>query len=197
MSALKQDFFNRDTLTVAKELLGKKLVRRFEGHILSGLIIETEAYLGSKDSASHAFKGRTGRNKNMFGPAGRAYVYFVYGMHYMLNIVTEAEGAPCAVLIRAIQPLDGLKRMEVLRRKSGRDLTNGPGKLCRAMAVDKSLNGWDLTCGDKLWLENYRPKPSAYICAGPRIGIDYARVEDRQAFLRFWIREEFLKEAQS
>jgi DNA-3-methyladenine glycosylase len=192
MMALKLDFFNRNTLTVAKELLGKKLVRRFEGRTLSGLIAETEAYLGGDDSASHAFRGRTARNSILFGPAGRAYIYFVYGMHYMLNIVTEAEGVPCAVLLRAIKPLDGIELMETLRRKRGKDLTNGPGKLCRAMAIDKSLNGWDLTCGDKLWLENHRSLPATAICAGPRIGIDFARAEDRQAFMRFWIRDDNL-----
>lgn len=185
MRILSRNFYNRDTIQVAKDLLGKKLVRRFKDRNLSGMVVETEAYLGSTDSASHAYKGQTPRNFVMFGPAGRAYVYFVYGMHYMLNIVTQEVGTPCAILIRAIEPLEGLKQMEALRKKTGKNLANGPAKLCQAMAIDKSLNGWDLTCGKTLWLEDYKTIPEAHVCVGSRIGIDYAAPKDRKANLRF------------
>jgi DNA-3-methyladenine glycosylase len=187
MCILKKDFYHRDTIEVAKELLGKKLVRRRKGRILSGMIVETEAYLSRSDSASHAFKGQTPRNTVMFGPAGRAYVYFVYGLHFMFNVVTEEKGSPGAILIRAVEPLNGLHQMEARRKKSGRDLTNGPAKLCQAMVIDKSLNGWDLTCGKTLWLEDYKAVPDTCVIRGPRIGIDYADSRDRQANLRFLV----------
>ena len=187
MAILKKNFFRRDTITVARQLLGTKLVREFNGTVLSGMITETEAYLGANDSACHAAKGRTPRNSVMFGPAGVAYVYFVYGMHFMLNIVTEPEGNPCAVLIRAMQPITGLARMEALRGKKGKDVGNGPAKLCQAMAIDKSLNGWDVTCGKRLWFDSYQEVAAASIKTGSRIGIDYAAREHREAPWRFWI----------
>ena len=186
MAILKKNFFRRDTITVARQLLGTKLVREFNGTVLSGMITETEAYLGANDSACHAAKGRTPRNSVMFGPAGVAYVYFVYGMHFMLNIVTEPEGNPCAVLIRAMQPITGLARMEALRGKKGKDVGNGPAKLCQAMAIDKSLNGWDVTRGRLLWLETHQKIMPDSITSGPRIGIAYAARKDRDAPLRFW-----------
>lgn len=189
MALLKQDFFRRSTTNVARELLGAKLVREFNGIILSGMITETEAYLGANDSACHASKGKTSRNSVMFGPAGVAYVYFVYGMHFMLNIVTEPEGNPCAVLIRAINPLTGLEQMEALRGKKGRDLSNGPAKLCQAMAVDRSLSGWNVTKGQLLWLESHKTVAAGTIKSGSRIGIDYAARKDREALLRFWIQK--------
>ena len=190
MEILKRNFFERDTLRVARELLGKKLVRRFHGHRMSGMVVETEAYLGADDSASHAFRGKTPRNQIMFGPAGIAYVYFTYGMHHLLNVVTETQGIPRAVLVRAILPLQGRSHMEALRAKHGRELTNGPAKLCQAMAIDLSLNAWDLTQGKKLWLENHSTFPEKHICIGPRIGIDYAAVRDRKAPWRFWVRKD-------
>jgi len=183
MNILKHHFYTRDTLSVAGALLGKKLVRKYRGNILSGLICETEACLGSMDSASHAFRGKTPRNAVMFGRAGRAYVYFIYGMHYMLNIVTEEEECPCAILIRAIMPLDGIEHMQRYRGRIGKDLTNGPAKLCRALAIDKSLNEWDLTAAEKLWVETRPTVPGRYIQKGPRIGIDYAKPAAR----RFWV----------
>ena len=180
MSILKHHFYAGDTLTVCGALLGKKLVRKYSGNILSGLICETEAYLGSKDSASHAFKGKTPRNSVMFGRPGRAYVYFVYGMHYLLNVVTEEEDNPCAILIRAIVPFEGIKQMQRRRGRSGKDLTDGPAKLCQALAIDKSLNGWDLTAGKRLWVEDRPSIPGRFIKKGPRIGIDYAKLADRR-----------------
>lgn len=194
MKILKHHFYDQDTLLVAQALLGKKLIRKYSGSILSGLICETEAYLGSMDSASHAFKGKTPRNTVMFGCAGKAYVYFVYGMHYLLNIVTEEEENPCAILIRAIVPLDGIKQMQRHRGRKGKDLANGPAKLCQALAVDKSLNGWDLTAGRKLWVEDRPLIPERFIKKGPRIGIDYARPADRRAARRFWVEEKYMRD---
>jgi len=186
MAFLKQNFFSRDTVTVARELLGTKLVREYNGSILSGMITETEAYLGAGDSACHSARGRTPRNSVMFGPAGVAYVYFVYGMHFMFNIVTEQAGIPCAVLIRGMKPLAGLAQMQALRGRKGSEVANGPAKLCQAMDIDKSLNGWDLTRGRLLWLESHlKIKPDS-IKSGPRIGIGYAARKDREAPLRFW-----------
>jgi len=190
MKILKRNFFERDTLLVARELLGTILVRHYNGRRMSGMVIETEAYLGADDSASHAFRGKTPRNQIMFGPAGIAYVYFTYGMHHLLNVVTEAQDNPRAVLFRAIMPLRGQRQMEALRGKRGKELANGPAKLCRAMAIDLSLNAWDLTRGKKLWLENHNTIPENFICIGPRIGIDYAASKDRDALWRFWVRKD-------
>lgn len=185
MTILIRSFFEQNTLSVARELLGKKLVRRLDGQILSGMIVETEAYIGASDTACHASKGKTPRNTVMFGKAGIAYVYFVYGMHYMLNVVTEAEDNPCAVLIRAIMPLDGCDVMEMRRKRTGKNLTDGPAKVCQAMGIDKSLNSWDLTCGEKLWLEEYQKISSDRIHRTPRIGINYAAQKDKDALRRF------------
>ncbi|HEY42411.1 MAG TPA: DNA-3-methyladenine glycosylase [Anaerolineae bacterium] len=143
---LERDFFDRPTLEVARELLGQRLVRLEEGDLrTSGLIIETEAYIGTEDLGCHARVGRTTRNHSMWGPPGHAYVYFTYGMHWMLNFVTEGEGDPAAVLIRSLVPKEGLERMR--QRRAGRDdsvLTDGPAKLCQALAIDRSLDGYDL-----------------------------------------------------
>jgi DNA-3-methyladenine glycosylase len=189
MNILARKFYHRDTLRVARELLGKKLVRRINGLDLSGMIAETEAYCGSEDSACHAHRGKTQRNSVMFGKPGYAYIYFTYGMHYMLNLVTEEEDNPCAVLIRAIEPITGVEEMESRRKRKGAHLTNGPAKLCQALSIDKSLNGWDLTCGSKLWVEDYKKITAKSIIATPRIGIDYAHKKDREALWRFLVRE--------
>jgi DNA-3-methyladenine glycosylase len=187
MNILDRKFYRRDTLQVARALLGKKLVRQINGLELSGMIVETEAYCGREDSACHAHRGKTPRNAVMFGEPGHAYVYFTYGMHYMLNLVTEAAENPSAVLIRAVLPLAGIKEMEDRRKRKGADLTNGPAKLCQALSIDKSLNGWDLTCGKELWVEDYKKIPAKSIIATPRIGIDYAQAKDRNALRRFLI----------
>ncbi len=192
MPILTRKFFNRDTLIVARELLGKKLIREKDGRILSGMIVETEAYIGSYDTACHASKGQTPRNSVMFGMSGIAYIYFVYGMHYMFNVVTESENNPCAVLIRSILPIDGQEFMEKLRNKRGKELSNGPAKLTSAMAIDKSLNGLDLTEGKMLWIEDYKTISDNKICTGPRIGIQYAALKDREAPWRFWADKESL-----
>ena len=141
-----------------------------DGRRLAGLITETEAYIGEKDLASHARAGRTPRTAVMYGAPGHAYVYFTYGNHWMLNVVTEQEGTPGAVLIRAIQPLEGAEVM--LERRHGRD-TFGPGKLCQALGIDKSLNGADLASKDSgLWIERGVQVPDSAVTLGPRVGLN-------------------------
>ena len=188
MHILNRKFYERNTLQVARALLGKKLVRQINGHKLAGMIVETEAYCGEEDSACHAHRGKTPRNAVMFGKPGYAYVYFTYGMHYMLNLVTEAEGNPCAVLVRAILPLTGVKEIEARRKRKGTELTNGPAKICQALNINKSLNGWDLTLGSKLWVENYKSIPAQSVLTLPRIGINYAKEEHRKALWRFLVK---------
>ena len=143
---LKRNFFNRDTSMVARELLGKVLVRKSQGIYTSGIIMETEAYYGIGDPASHAFRGVTPRSRLMFGTAGIAYVYLCYGVYWLLNVVTEEEGTPGAVLIRGLKPLIGIKEMK-RRRKTAevKNLASGPGKLTIALDIDGRDNGSDLT----------------------------------------------------
>ena len=171
---LTRDFFDRPTLDVARDLLGKTLVRRLGGRTLSGMIVETEAYIGPEDLACHASKGKTARTATMFGPAGVAYVYMIYGFYFCLNAVTEAEGYPAAVLIRAVEPLENIAVMRKLRKNPARDtdIASGPGKLCMAMSIDKSLNGAELG-GRELWVED-RNLACGEVSASPRIGVDYA-----------------------
>ena len=119
------------------------------------------------------------------------YVYFVYGIHFLLNVVTEEEDNPCAVLLRALVPLGGKDQMQILRKTKGKGLTDGPAKLCQAMAINKTFNCWDLTQGKKLWFEDYKTIPDRYINAGPRIGINYADPKDRQALWRFWVAKDY------
>ena len=167
---LLRSFYNRPTLTVARELIGTQLVRVLDGQKLVGLITETEAYISEKDLACHAKAGRTPRTAVMFGPPGHAYVYFTYGNHWMLNVVTEREGFPAAVLIRAIQPIEGAEIMS--RRRSGRD-TFGPGKLTQAMGITKSENGVDLTqSASSLWIEAGVQIPNSLVTKGPRVGLN-------------------------
>ncbi len=170
---LPRQFYARDTLTVARELLGARLVRDRDGHRLSGMIVETEAYLGLSDPGSHAYRGPTPRTTVMFGPPGHAYVYFIYGMHYCLNLVTEAEGVAGAVLIRALHPLEGLEEMRERRgHRPDRELTNGPAKLCQALGIRGDLNGADLCLGENLWLEWGTPVPDSEVVVGPRVGLN-------------------------
>ena len=132
MSIIPHEFYDRPTLTVARELIGSRLVRMLDGQRLAGLITETEAYIGEKDLGCHAKAGRTARTAVMYGPPGHAYIYFTYGNHWMLNVVTQREGFPAAVLLRAIQPVEGEE--VISRRRRGRD-TFGPGKLTQAMGI--------------------------------------------------------------
>ncbi|HEX9092823.1 MAG TPA: DNA-3-methyladenine glycosylase, partial [Coriobacteriia bacterium] len=185
-------FFARDTVTVARELLGKVLVSRAGETVTGGRIVETEAYLGAHDAGSHAAtKGVTKRNAVMYGPPGRAYVYFTYGNHHMLNLVTEPDGTAGAVLIRALEPLQGVD--EMLRRRAAnarggeprpmreRDLCNGPGKLAAALGVDLTFNGCELG-KDRLVVYD-APAPSEPILASGRIGLTAGHELD----LRFYL----------
>ena len=170
MNILPRDFYNRPTLTVARELIGARLVRILDGVKLVGLITETEAYISEKDLACHAKAGLTPRTAPMFGEPGHAYVYFTYGNHWMLNAVTEREGFPAAVLIRAIQPIEGVEVM--LARRSGRD-TFGPGKICQALGITKSENQAHLTgTASGLWIEAGVQVPNSRVTKGPRVGLN-------------------------
>ena len=171
---LPRSFYSRPTLEVASDLLGKVLVRRFDGHRLAGRIVETEAYVGPHDLACHASKGHTPRTSIMFGPSGYAYVYMIYGFYFCLNVVTEPKGYPAAVLIRGMEPLESLDLMRQLRNNPERDtnIASGPGKLCMAMTIDKRLNGEDML-GQTLWIEDSR-LDSGPILNSPRVGVDYA-----------------------
>ncbi len=189
MKKLSRDFYDRDTLTVAREVLGTYLVRRLEGQTLVGQITEAEAYIGRIDRACHAYQyHKTPRNAMMFAPPGHAYIYFTYGMHHCLNLVTEPEGEPSAVLIRGIRPVYGQEAMSLLRwERPLADLTpyqrknfgNGPGKVCKALSLTRAQNGLDLE-GDELFLcaslpeLNLPPAGALEITVGPRMGIVFA-----------------------
>jgi DNA-3-methyladenine glycosylase len=166
---LPRSFYDRSTLIVARELLGARLVRILDGIRLAGIIVEAEAYVGEADLGCHARAGRTQRNAVMYGPPGHAYVYFTYGMHWMLNAVTEREGFPAAVLLRAIQPVEGVET--IARRRDGRD-TLGPAKLTQALGVERALNGADLTSRSAgLWIEAGEPVAEENVITGPRVGL--------------------------
>jgi DNA-3-methyladenine glycosylase len=184
---LPRSFYERPALQVARDLLGKVLVRRLKGKSLAGTIVETEAYVGPHDLACHASKGHTPRTSIMFGPGGFAYVYMIYGFYYCLNAVTESKGYPAAVLIRAIEPTDSVERMRALRKNPDRDINiaSGPGKLCIAMSIDKKLNGADLT-NDVLFVED-RGMKIGPVDTSPRVGVDYAG-EYKDKPWRFYIR---------
>ncbi len=169
---LTRPFFARSTLVVARELLGRRLVRmESRGGRLSGLIVEAEAYVGSEDLGCHAKVGHTARNASMWGPPGHAYVYFTYGMHWMLNVVTEKEGFPAAVLVRGLLPLEGLETMQ--RRRSGKPLTDGPAKLCQALGIDRSLDGHDLCAPDaSLFIERGQKIRERFVTITPRVGLN-------------------------
>ncbi len=199
-------YTNEDTISVARDLLGKLIVVPDEkGKRISGMIVETEAYLGTTDRAAHSYNGRrTPRNEATYLKGGHAYVFFIYGMYYQLNVVTGPKDHPHVVLIRAIEPVEGIETMRERRgflsepgaiaTGSGTDkaksradtnLTSGPGKLCIALNIDRSLNGEDLL-GKKIWLEDRRTFTDSEIAIGKRIGIDYAG-EDAEKPWRFWV----------
>ncbi len=188
---LERDFYTRaDTLRVARELLGKRLVvPDGDGRRVSGRIVEVEAYLGVEDRAAHSFGGRrTRRTETMYAVGGIAYVFFVYGMHHQFNVVTGPEGLPHAVLVRAVEPEEGVGLMKERRPVTKeRELTNGPGKLCRALGIDLGYDGEDLTRGARVWVEEtgVRLKPDE-IASGTRIGVAYAG-EDALRPWRFWV----------
>lgn len=170
---LGREFFARDTLEVARDLLGRRLVRIIDGKRVSGRIVETEGYVGEQDEASHAHPGPTSRNAPMYGPPGHAYVYLIYGMYHCFNVVTEERGYPAAVLIRALEPVEGLDAMR--EQRGGRpehQLTSGPGRLCQALAIDLEFDGADLCVpGARLFLEGGDPVPSGCVATGPRINV--------------------------
>lgn len=183
---LHREFYERSTVVVARDLLGKFLVHEMAGERRAGMIVETEAYVGPHDQACHAFKGRTERTEVMFGPAGHLYVYFIYGMYYCLNIVTEQAGFPAAVLIRALQPVERGSAFNF--EETERSLRpNGPGKLCRFMQIDKTHYGLDL-CGGPIWVEDRGVSVSSGgIIKAPRVGVDYAGAWKDRPF-RFYLK---------
>jgi DNA-3-methyladenine glycosylase len=190
-SKLPREFYTRaNVITVARELLGKLLVVPApNGKRVSGKIVEVEAYRGPQDRAAHSYGGRrTKRTETMYGIGGSAYVFFVYGMYYQFNVVTGAAETPHAVLIRALEPVDGIELMR--RRRHGQpdhNLTNGPGKLCIALGIDRKLDAADLL-SKSVWIEEGEKISRSRIAIGPRIGIDYAE-EWKDKPWRFWIRD--------
>ena len=188
---LGRSFFTRpDTLLVARELLGKLLVVPDEaGNRVSGKIVETEAYLGTIDKAAHTFGGRrTPRNEITYAAGGHVYVFFVYGMYFQLNFVTGEVDTPHVVLVRGVEPVEGI---DIMRERRGpmtdKNLTSGPGKLCIALGVDRSMNGEILT-GERIWVEELESVPDSQIESGPRVGINYAE-EFIDKPWRFWVRD--------
>ncbi|MFN2513553.1 MAG: DNA-3-methyladenine glycosylase [Pyrinomonadaceae bacterium] len=188
---LPREFYTRtNVLTVARELLGKLLVVPApDGKRVSGTIVETEAYRGPLDRASHAYGGRrTRRTETMYGLGGTVYIFFVYGMYHQFNVVTNVEDIPHAVLIRALQPAEGIGLMRQRRHhQPDRNLTSGPGKLCIAMGIDRRLDRADLL-GKDVWIEAGETIPPRRIGSGPRIGIDYAEEWVDKPW-RFWVRD--------
>ena len=205
MARLSREFYNGDTVEIARRLLDKYLVRRLDGELLVGRITETEAYVGRCDKACHAYGyKKTPRTSTLFMEPGHAYIYFIYGMYHCLNFVTEPEGEPSAVLIRAIQPVAGVDTMLCLRFGDApmnayrwKNFSNGPGKVCKALSLSSSENRTDLT-GDTLFvcdtladigLPEIPPTEHEILRCGPRIGIDYAE-EARDFPWRFWLEKE-------
>ncbi len=178
---LTRDFYLRPTLQVAKKLIGKYLIRRIHRKLLVGRIVEVEAYLGSMDPASHAFHGRTRRNEVMFRQGGHLYVYFTYGMHFCSNVVTEAEGIGHAVLLRAVEPTQGLdlmarnRHIELVSESDKRRLCSGPAKLCEAFGISRDENAVDL-CGTEIWIaEDANARKRQSIHTSTRVGITRGR----------------------
>lgn len=185
---LPRSFYLRPTIQVAKELLGKLIVRRYRGKTLVGKIVEVEAYRGSIDPASHAFLGKTKRNEVMFLPGGHLYVYFTYGMHFCANVVTRKKGIGEAALIRAVEPVRGI---EIMRRNrlvansavTGEALTNGPARFCQAFGIGKKENGTDLL-SKTIFITRGEKMPASSIAASPRIGINVAKQKRWRFFLK-------------
>jgi DNA-3-methyladenine glycosylase len=173
-TCLPADFYARDAVIVARELLGARLVRKLDGKILAGRVVETEAYCGEEDLACHARAGRTARTAVMYGPPGKAYVYFTYGMHWCLNCVTGPEGFPAAVLVRSIFPVLGLAQIAERRaHRKQAEWCNGPGKLAQALSIDGALNNADLSNPDSgLWIEPGTCVKDQDVITAPRVGIN-------------------------
>ena len=196
-SRLSRDFFTRPTLQVARELLGARLVHLDNGHRLAGWISEAEAYIGEADLGCHARAGRTPRTQVMYGPPGHAYVYFTYGMHWCLNFVTEAEGFPAAVLIRAIHPCEGVEVIAARRSpQPPSHWTDGPGKLCQALGIDRRHNGLDVCSPQaELFVEAGLPIPPENVTIGPRVGLNSVPEPWRSVPWRFRVQRLFTAES--
>lgn len=196
MKKLNREFYNRDSIVVAKELLGKVLVYESGGQKISAKIVETEAYMGIEDKAAHSYGGRrTPRVEVMYGSPGVAYIFLIYGLHCCFNIVTNEADIPQAVLIRAAEPVEGREYMaqrrfgtsyEQLAKSQRKGLTNGPGKLCGALSIDRNVNGEDL-CGNNLYLEEGEDQDFSIVTT-KRVGIDYSE-EARDYPWRFYIKD--------
>lgn len=173
-SRIPRGFFARSTLTVARDLIGKLLIKSEAAGPVGGIIRETEAYIGEEDLACHAKAGRTARTAVMYGEPGHAYVYFNYGMHWLFNIVTEPAGQPAAVLIRAIEPVFGLERIRMRRSgRAPREWTNGPAKLCQALRIDRAQNGLDLCAAESLlYLARPAQEKVIRVTQTPRVGLN-------------------------
>jgi DNA-3-methyladenine glycosylase len=197
MQKLQREFYNRDSVTVSKELLGKYLVHVVEGEKLIGKIVEVEAYMGPIDKAAHSYNNRrTERVEVMYGPPGFSYVYIIYGMYNCMNVVVEEPGKPQAILIRGLEPIEGLapmcrfrygKTCEELSKREKIGLTNGPGKLCKALNIDRSHNGLDL-CGERLYIAKDEGEQPFEMISTTRINIDYAE-EAKDFPWRFYIKD--------
>lgn len=189
LNKLSRSFFSRETIDVAYELIGKKIVRHLDDELLIGRIIETEAYRGMDDAASHAYRGRTNRNIPMFGPPGYTYVYFIYGMHWLFNISAHIDGIPGGILIRALAPEQGLVTMQKLRDgKPPHQLTNGPARLAQALKLDVSFNNIDLVTHPELYLTEGTLKHDETIETGPRIRVPGDQLAKIRPW-RFWIKD--------
>jgi DNA-3-methyladenine glycosylase len=189
---LDRDFYHQDVLKLARALLGKVFIRMEDGQRLSGMIVETEAYLGIPDKAAHTVGGRrTQRNASMWQDGGTLYVYFTYGMHHCMNVVAQQADEPVAVLIRALEPIDGID-LQYSHRKAARkdsDLCSGPAKLCQALQISREQDGIDLVTHSNLWIEDHQIKvPRNSITTGPRIGVHYAQEWAEKPY-RFWIKD--------
>lgn len=199
MEKLARDFYEQDTLWVAKQLLGKKLVRVINSEQLICTITEVEAYTGTWDRACHSYGGRrTDRTEVLWGEGGHVYVYMIYGMYYMLNVVTEPKDVPCAILIRGVQPIKPLDTISQLRfekpyhlltKSELKNMTDGPGKVCKALQITKQQNGLDLL-GDEIYILDAPAIDSAHIQVGKRINIDYAG-EAKDYLYRFFLGKDF------
>lgn len=187
---LSKEFYKQDGITLSKDLLGKILVREIDGEKVLCRIVETEAYVGPEDKGCHAYGNRkTERTKTMFQEGGVAYIYIIYGMYNCLNVVATEEGKPEAVLIRAVEPLNNievLKKYRNIKSNKIQDLTNGPGKLCKALNIDRSLNGYDLIDGNELYVVELECEDNFEIVETTRINIDYAE-EYKDKLWRFYI----------
>jgi DNA-3-methyladenine glycosylase len=199
MKKLPREFYMRDnTLKIAQDLLGKLLVVPTEtGERVSGMIVETEAYLGAIDKAAHSYGNRrTTRTETMFAVGGTAYIFFIYGMYFQFNVVVGEIGTPHAILIRAVEPIENIEIMRMRRNAKSKNpnqkmldknLTSGPGKLCIALEIDRTFNNEDLL-GEKVWLEDFKTFSDSEISSGKRIGIDYAE-EFAEKPWRFWLKD--------